>query len=71
MGSKWTQELLWGVKFQVSLFQLGAGEQESILEQRRGWGHTRGAHVLGNMNSAHIPADIQHHPDTGLNPRLR
>lgn len=70
MGSKQTQELLGGVKVQVSLFQLGAGKQASILEQRHRWRHVRGAHVPTNTDSAHIPADIQHHPDTGLNPRV-
>lgn len=68
MGSKQTQELLGGVKVQVSLFQLGAGEHASILEQRHGWRHVRGAHMPRNTDSARIPADIQHHPDTGLNP---
>lgn len=69
-GSKRTQELLGGVKFQVSLFQLGAGEQASVLEQRRGWRHVRGAHVPRSTDSAHISADIQHHPDIGLSPRV-
>lgn len=69
-GSKQTQELLGGVKFQVSLFQLGTGKQANVLEQRRGWRHVRGAHKPRNTDSAHIPADIQHHPDIGLNPRV-
>lgn len=68
MGGKWTQELSDGAKFQVNL--LGAGERTSILEQKCGWRHRRGAHMPRNTESAHISADIQHHPDTGLNLRV-
>lgn len=78
-GSKQTQELLGGVKFQVSLLQLGADEQVSVLEQSRGGmregptspetqtlhiSQPRGARMPRNMDS-----DIQHHPDIGLNTR--